>query len=95
MDGQQEPVIRQYSLSTGPGNDHEYRISVKRESPPPGTKGVPPGLVSNFLHDYVDVGDRVNVRAPRGHFYLDEESDRPAELAYLIGGQLCHKRVCV
>jgi uncharacterized protein len=33
--GQEKPVIRCYSLSDGPTNTTRYRISVKRQGPPP------------------------------------------------------------
>ncbi len=73
-------VIRCYSLSDAPQADH-YRISVKRAPSPVGSQ-LPPGLSSNYLHDHVDVGSLLQVRAPAGHFYLDQ-SDAPV---VLIGG---------
>jgi ferredoxin-NADP reductase/MOSC domain-containing protein YiiM len=61
-----DPVpVRTYSLSGDPAGGR-YRISVKRESH---------GLVSSFLHDHLQPGDRVEVAAPRGGFVLDEGSD--------------------
>jgi hypothetical protein len=39
-------------------------------------------LSSNYFHDHVEVGSRLEVRAPAGHFYIDS-SDAPA---VLIGG---------
>jgi len=58
--------IRQYSLSQKP-NGNDYRISVKREI------GEHKGLVSNFLHDEVNEGDRVSLYAPAGDFYYQEK----------------------
>ncbi|WCP68952.1 NO-inducible flavohemoprotein [Vibrio tubiashii] len=58
--------IRQYSLSQKP-NGNDYRISVKREV------GKHKGLVSNFLHDEVNEGDRVSLYAPAGDFYYQEK----------------------
>lgn len=58
--------IRQYSLSQKP-NGNDYRISVKREV------GEHKGLVSNFLHDEVNEGDRVSLYAPAGDFYYQEK----------------------
>jgi len=55
--------IRQYSLSDK-ANGHSYRISVKREEQPL------PGLVSNYLHQHVQVGDVLEVLPPAGDFYL-------------------------
>lgn len=66
---QGEEVRRTYSLSSA-HIDHGYRISVKRE---------PGGLVSNFLHDQLHVGDEVDLFPPSGHFVL-QPSTRPAVL---------------
>ena len=56
--------IRQYSLSSAPGQDH-YRITVKAEPAAPG----PEGKVSNFLHR-ARPGDRVMLQPPTGDFIL-------------------------
>jgi ferredoxin-NADP reductase/MOSC domain-containing protein YiiM len=55
------PVLRSYSLSGMPSTS-VYRIGVKRE---------PQGVASAYLHDRVQVGDRLEVSAPRGNFILD------------------------
>lgn len=68
-----EPVRRNYSLSCQPGEGH-YRISVKRE---------PKGVVSNYLHDRLQVGDVVELLPPSGEFVL-ESAHRP--LVLLSGG---------
>jgi len=60
---------RQYSLSAA-ANGVSLRISVKRE---------PGGLVSNFLHDQVNVGDSLDVFPPAGDFVL-ADSDKPVVL---------------
>ena len=75
-----EPVVRCYSLSDAP-RPEGYRISVKRVLSPAGS-GLPPGRSSGFLHDHVEVGSRLQLRAPSGHFHLDR-SDVPV---VLIGG---------
>ncbi|WP_116366920.1 NO-inducible flavohemoprotein [Parahaliea mediterranea] len=71
IDGQS--VRRNYSLSDAPGGD-AFRISVKRE---------PEGLVSGFLHERLQAGDRVNLLPPCGDFVL-RDSERP--LVLLTGG---------
>jgi len=68
--GQEDPVERTYSLSNSPGDPH-YRISVKREEQ---------GLVSQYLHDEVRVGDTVLAGAPAGTFVPEADSTRPAIL---------------
>lgn len=68
-----EEVRRTYSLSTANAADG-YRISVKRE---------PGGLVSNYLHDALVVGDAIDLFPPTGQFVL-AESHRP--VALISGG---------
>ena len=74
--GSKYKEIRQYSLSTA-ANGKTYRISVKRE-----VNGVP-GVVSNYLHDGLNVGDEVNLYAPAGDFYF---VDRKAPVVLLSAG---------
>ncbi|MFC4620023.1 NO-inducible flavohemoprotein [Camelliibacillus cellulosilyticus] len=58
--------MRHYSLSDAPGKDY-YRISVKRED----ARGdAPAGIVSNFLHNHIQVGDVLSFAAPAGDFTL-------------------------
>ena len=52
--------MRSYSLSSEPGERH-YRISVKRE---------PHGVASAYIDDRVEIGDVLDVSAPRGSFIL-------------------------
>lgn len=51
LEGEQR---RNYSISCSPNNEY-YRISVKREDK---------GVVSNYLHNQVQVGDRLRVFPP-------------------------------
>lgn len=60
--------IRQYSLSDK-SNGRDYRISVKRES------GAQPGIVSNYLQDFLKAGDAIQVIPPAGDFVL-----KPAQI---------------
>ncbi|MEJ2455459.1 MAG: 2Fe-2S iron-sulfur cluster-binding protein [Candidatus Thiodiazotropha sp.] len=76
-------VIRCYSLSDRPHPDH-YRITVKRVPAPSGEPAVPPGLVSNHLHERVREGDILMVKPPSGHFHLIEEPALP--LVLIAGG---------
>jgi nitric oxide dioxygenase len=62
LDGEEER--RNYSLSAL-GNGREYRISVKREAG---------GKVSNYLHDQLQVGDRLELFPPAGDFVLRPSS---------------------
>lgn len=65
--------IRQYSLSTA-ANGQSYRISVKRE-----LSDVKNGVVSNYLHDGVEIGDLVELMPPAGDFHY-QERERPVVL---------------
>ncbi|MFQ5787910.1 MAG: NO-inducible flavohemoprotein, partial [Thermodesulfobacteriota bacterium] len=62
-------VFRNYSLSYSP-NGKFYRISVKREEN---------GLVSNYLHDTLCQGDKIQINPPYGRLCL-KETDNPAVL---------------
>lgn len=68
--------IRQYSLSNKP-NGRTYRISVKREA------GDNPGVISNFLHDQLEVGALVDLHPPAGDFYF---VDRNAPVVLVSAG---------
>ena len=78
--GGTESIIRCYSLSDAPCPD-AYRISVKRVPAPAGST-FPPGRSSSHLHDRIAVGSLLQVRAPSGHFHIDQ-GDAPV---VLIGG---------
>ncbi|MCH1929391.1 NO-inducible flavohemoprotein [Shewanella sp. A25] len=71
---------RQYSLSDMAGAN-EFRISVKRQG---AGETTPAGKVSNLLHANYDVGQVVELSAPGGEFYLQQQSNRPVVL--LSGG---------
>ncbi|QDT81316.1 Flavohemoprotein [Gimesia maris] len=74
---------RNYSLSDQPGQRY-YRISVKKEGPL--TADAPGGLISNYLHEQVELGDTLQIGPPCGEFTLaaDTPSTRPVVL--LAGG---------
>src|SRR5689334_2840112 len=63
------PLLRSYSLSDAPSADH-YRVSIKREEN---------GVASTYLHKHANVGDILDVSAPRGSFTL-QAGDRPVVL---------------
>ncbi|MFT6927645.1 MAG: nitric oxide dioxygenase [Psychromonas sp.] len=67
--GSENHQIRQYSLSSA-YHKNGYRISVKKEHSPHGE-----GLISNYLHDSVNVGDTLNLTNPFGEFYLQKSSN--------------------
>ncbi len=65
-------ALRHYTVSQAP-NGNIYRISVKREAK---------GVVSNYIHDYVEEGSTIQISAPAGLFTL-QQNDNPV---LFIGG---------
>ncbi len=61
-------VKRSYSISSTPSRPHTLEITVKRVPAPPDEPTAPPGLVSNWLHDNLKVGDRIEINPPMGKF---------------------------
>jgi len=66
IDGKQ--VMRSYSISSSPSRPHSLDITVKRVPPPMDVPDAPPGLVSNWLHDHLQVGTEVKLSSPMGKF---------------------------
>lgn len=69
------PVSRCYTISTPPTRPHLLGITVKRQ---------PGGLVSNWLHDTMAPGRRIDADGPFGTFTLDRA--RRAKYLFLSGG---------
>lgn len=74
---------RNYSLSERPGVGY-FRISVKRE--PAGTSNAPEGLISNYFHDHVHVGDKIALGPPCGEFTIDPRSTTKQPVVFIAGG---------
>ena len=70
-------LVRQYSLTNGPGLTGVYRIGVKRE--PEGRGG------SRYMHDSVQVGDVLDLSVPRNNFTLRRDAARTVLIAGGIG----------
>ncbi len=75
-------IVRCYSLSDCPMTDH-YRVSIKRVPPPANQPELPPGCSSNYFHDQIKEGTKLSIKAPSGHFYLQEKEPLPI---VLVGG---------
>lgn len=75
-----EPYLlnRQYSLSVAPGQEY-FRISVKKEA----EGETHEGMVSNYLHKSVQIGDKLEVTAPAGEFTLNKQE---TPVVFLAGG---------
>jgi nitric oxide dioxygenase len=74
---------RNYSLSDRPGTGY-FRFSVKREGR--GAGDAPLGLISNHLHDCVQVGDVLELGPPCGEFTLDAASADGRPIVLISGG---------
>ena len=70
-------LVRQYSLTNGPGESGLYRIGVKLE---PASSGG-----SKCLHETVREGDVLAISVPRNNFTLRRDSERTVLLAGGIG----------
>jgi ferredoxin-NADP reductase len=80
VESQAKPVTRTYSISSSPNRRDGYRITVKRLDPPPDVREALPGIGSSHLHDNVDTGNELSIKAPRGKFFLDPRTDSPIVL---------------
>lgn len=76
-------VIRCYTLSEQPRSDY-YRITVKKIPPPDHKPDIPAGISSSYLHEQVQEGVILAVRAPEGHFYLADKVKEP--IVFIAGG---------
>ncbi len=84
--GQNQPVVRCYSLSETPTNPQKYyRITVKKQRAPiTSPTDTPDGLSSCFFHDQLAENDVVLASLPIGAFCLNQASKRP--IALIAGG---------
>lgn len=82
VQGGNDFVLRNYSVSCSPQRQGSYRITVKREAAP--RADVPDGVSSCYLHDHIEIGDVLMAEGPRGDFVFDRDSARPVVL--LSGG---------
>ena len=77
-------VMRSYSISSTPSRPHTLDITVKRVPAPKDIDNAPPGLVSNWLHDNISVGDQIKLKEPKGKFTC---VDNPApKLLFISAG---------
>ncbi len=61
-------VKRSYSISSTPSRPHTLEITVKRVPAPSDAPDASPGLVSNWLHDNMRVGNSLTLSGPLGKF---------------------------
>jgi ferredoxin-NADP reductase len=69
----QKKLVRCYSLSDSPGSENIYVITVKKLTEPE-------GKASSLLHEDYSIGDLIDIKAPKGGFFLNKKSQKPVIL---------------
>lgn len=77
-----EPTIRAYSMANYPQEKGLIKFNIRVASPPPGSKGIPPGKMSSWLFS-LKAGDKVKVSGPYGEFFAKETNN---EMVFIGGG---------
>lgn len=68
-------VQRAYSIASNPKDTGFLELIIRQ---------VPGGTATTFVHRALEVGDRIRILGPFGHFFLDEHSDR--DMVCIAGG---------
>ena len=79
----EKQIKRPYSISSSPSRPYNLEITVKRVSARI-KPNLSPGLVSNWLHDYFKVGDKLKISPPMGDFNYFENSHK--KLLFICAG---------
>lgn len=77
-----ETVVRAYSMANYPEEKGIIKFNIRVASPPPGSKGIPPGKMSSWAFN-LKPGDEVKVSGPYGEFFA---KDTDAEMVFIGGG---------
>lgn len=77
-----QKVERAYSMANYPEEKGIIMLNVRIASPPPGSQGIPPGLMSSFIFN-LKPGDEVTISGPFGEFFAKETD---AEMVFVGGG---------
>jgi Na+-transporting NADH:ubiquinone oxidoreductase subunit F len=77
-----EPVIRAYSMANYPEERGIVKFNIRIATPPPGSKGIPPGQMSSYVFS-LKPGDKITVYGPFGEFFA---KDTDAEMVFIGGG---------
>lgn len=68
---------RAYSFSSSPATDKDLKITIKR---------VEKGLVSNYVHDHLKIGDKLEIDKPAGSFYIEPNTTAKKQYVLFAGG---------
>ncbi len=77
-----EPAIRAYSMANYPEESEIIMLNVRIATPPPGTQGIPPGIMSSYIFS-LKPGDKVTISGPFGEFFARETDN---EMVFVGGG---------
>lgn len=77
-----DTVIRAYSMANYPEEKGIVKFNIRIATPPPGSKGIPPGQMSSYVFN-MKPGDKVTVYGPFGEFFAKETD---AEMVFIGGG---------
>jgi Na+-transporting NADH:ubiquinone oxidoreductase subunit F len=61
-------TIRAYSMANYPDEKGLLKFNIRIATPPPGSKGIPPGKMSSWVFN-LKPGDKVTVFGPFGEFF--------------------------
>ncbi|BBA34375.1 Na(+)-translocating NADH-quinone reductase subunit F [Methylocaldum marinum] len=76
------PAIRAYSMANYPEENDVVMLNVRIATPPPGSNGIPPGVMSSYIFN-LKPGDKVTVAGPFGEFFA---RDTDNEMVFIGGG---------
>ncbi|MEM9331947.1 MAG: NADH:ubiquinone reductase (Na(+)-transporting) subunit F [Pseudomonadota bacterium] len=76
------PIERAYSMANYPEEKGMIMLNVRVASPPPGSDGIPPGLMSSYIFS-LKPGDKVTISGPFGEFFARETEK---EMIFVGGG---------
>lgn len=77
-----EGVFRAYSMANHPAEGNKVMTTIRFANPPPGSKGIQPGLCSSYVFT-LKPGDKVTLSGPYGEFFI---KDTKREMVYIGGG---------
>ncbi len=77
-----EPVERAYSMANYPEEKGMIMLNVRVASPPPGSEGIPAGMMSSYIFN-LKLGDKVTISGPFGEFFARETKK---EMVFVGGG---------
>ena len=78
----EDTTIRAYSMANYPEEQGIVKFNIRIATPPPGSEGIPPGIMSSWVFD-LKPGDKITVYGPFGEFFAKETD---AEMVFIGGG---------